>query len=74
MCTLLLGLLIGAAHASEDIFYINGGEDWPETAENAMTCRSGMEQSPIDLSTSTADYIFSEKMEINGYGYHHFFA
>ena len=53
------------AHSYHD--YTNKGEDWADTVENAQMCRSGREQSPIDLSTEV--FNVSDKMQINGYGY-----
>lgn len=35
-------------------------------------CSTGLEQSPIDLST--VDFQLSDKMELNGYGYEDFRA
>lgn len=47
--------------------YWNQGRDWAEIYPGAELCRSGKEQSPIDLKFD--ENMVSDKMEINGYGY-----
>ena len=54
---LAVSVLSGAAD------YTNNGSDWPDL------CQTGMEQSPIDL---TSDTDTSDKMEIIGYNYYDF--
>ena len=52
--------------------YTNQGRDWADIYPDAELCRSGKEQSPIDLIED--ETIDTDKMEINGYGYVDFTA
>ena len=72
---LVVGLLsFGALGQIFDVSfdYSNRGEDWAETVKGAELCKIGREQSPIALDYKNVSY--SDKMELNGYGYTDFKA
>ena len=50
--------------------YSQKGANWAETMLGSNLCDTGKEQSPINLRYNQAKY--SEKMEMNGYGYKNF--
>ena len=62
-----------AAMAAEPLSYGLKGADWAETVPGAEKCGTGKEQSPINIDPKSQDDIdFSDKMELNGYGYQDF--
>ena len=63
-------LLATSAAFTDEISYKKMGDDWADTVPGADLCKSGLEQSPINLDLTTI--MVSDMMEINGYGYSDF--
>ena len=63
MFNYITGSLLAVSVFSAAADYTQNGADWPEL------CQTGLEQSPIDLSSDTDT---SDKMEIIGYNYYDF--
>ena len=59
--------VVTQAATDKKYVYDNEGADW---GEDFPLCKSGKEQSPINLTIDAAER--SEAMELNGYGYRDF--
>ena len=65
-------LLAASVQATDQEFsYVDGGDNW-YSEHGYSTCANGMEQSPIDLSTSQWDLSANGNMQVLGFNYENF--
>lgn len=70
MYSFVTGALLATAAIASDFDYKQNGADWGTIHEGKYgLCATGLEQSPINLTTDTET---SEKMEMIGYNYYDF--
>ena len=72
MLSYVTGAFIAAVAAATDFDYKSNGEDWGTIHDGKYgLCATGLQQSPIDLTTDTDT---SDTMEVIGYNYYDFVA